>query len=70
MRQVEFAPRLQKCPSMSSAGVVVEVVKDHSALHMIARPPGQCRDLFLQLFDQSQLVGGNDIHAALLTASS
>ncbi|HYC95597.1 MAG TPA: hypothetical protein VEB39_07860 [Sphingomicrobium sp.] len=44
--------------------MIEQMVQNHRPLDMVARPSGNRRDLFLQLFDQSLLMGGDDVHRA------
>jgi hypothetical protein len=63
-RDEQRPPGLAQRPAVGAQRMVVQMVQNHRALRMVARPAGQRIDLDLQLFDQPLLVRGDDVHAA------
>ena len=52
---------------MLAAAMVIQVMQHYRALAMVLAAPGKPRDFMVELFDQTLLVSGDDVHRNALT---
>lgn len=64
-----FAEGLGERPLMPRSRMIEQMMEDNGPLQMVAVPAGKGPRIDVELFDQSLLVRGNDVHVAWLGRS-